>query len=59
MILPRCNCSLSAQFSRAILVFMVQPDGKIENIYLVSFKISQGRGIANAADYKEDIISIE
>lgn len=40
-------------------VYIELKDGKIENIYLVSFKIGQGRGIANAADYKEDIISIK
>ena len=39
-------------------VYIELKENRIENIYIVSYKITQGRGIINAGDYQEDIISI-
>ena len=39
-------------------VYIELKEGKVENVYLISMNIAQGRGSVNAWDYKEDITSI-
>ncbi|KFB99283.1 putative lipoprotein [Trabulsiella guamensis ATCC 49490] len=57
--IPIFNMIKGTESGGAERVYVELKDNKIENIYLVSVKITQGLGLANSSDYKEDVISIK
>ncbi|HFS3801886.1 TPA: hypothetical protein ACHYZK_005458, partial [Escherichia coli] len=56
--IPVFNMIKGTESGMSERVYIELKDNKVENIYLASFKIVQGRGATNAADYKEDVIDI-
>lgn len=57
--IPIFNMIKGTESGMSERVYIELKDSKVENVYLASFKITQGRGAGNAADYKEDMISIK
>lgn len=57
--IPLYNMASGTESGTSERIYVEMKNHKIENIYMISIAVSQGRGAVNAGDYKEEITALK